>query len=64
MSISLDDVTKCGRSTIITSVGLGVLLFQAAQVRRRELGRAVGDLLRPVTAQADDTSHEKSEPSA
>lgn len=46
MSISLDDVVKFGRSSVTTSVGLGVLLVQAAQVHRREWGQAVEEILR------------------
>jgi hypothetical protein len=64
MSISLDDVVKFGRSSIVTSVGLGVLLFQAAQVRRRELGRAMDDILRTVAAPGEQTTPTREEPEA
>jgi hypothetical protein len=59
MSVSLDDVIKFGRNSIVTSVGLGVLLVQAAQVQRRELGRALEDLLHPVAAQDDNPSTDR-----
>jgi hypothetical protein len=61
MSISLDDVVKFGRSSIITSVGLGVLLVQAAQVRRRELGRAMDGILRTVTVPGGETTPTREE---
>ncbi len=38
----LDDVRRAARDTLYVGVGLGVLAFQAVQVRRRELERELG----------------------
>jgi hypothetical protein len=38
----LDDVRRAARDSLYVGVGLGLLAFQAAQVRRRELERQLG----------------------
>jgi hypothetical protein len=38
----LGDVRRAARDTLYVGVGLGLLAFQAAQVRRRELERDLG----------------------
>ena len=49
----LDDrVVAVVRDAAYVSIGFGVLAFQQAQVRRRELEKTVGGLLRTVAGQA------------
>lgn len=43
----LDDLRRGARDVIYTGVGLGILGFQHAQVRRRELEKALGVGLPP-----------------
>lgn len=43
----LDDVRRAARDSLYVGVGLGLLAFQAAQVRRRELERQLGVAVPP-----------------
>jgi len=45
-------VVAAARDAAYVSIGFGVLAFQQAQVRRREIEKAVGGLVRSVTGQA------------
>ena len=50
---NLDEkLVAVARDAAYVSIGFGVLAFQQAQVRRRELEKTVGSLLRTVTGQA------------
>jgi hypothetical protein len=46
----LDDVRRAARDTLYVGVGLGLLAFQALQVRRRELERELGVPVPPTPA--------------
>jgi hypothetical protein len=54
MSFTLDEIVKSARSGFTTSVGLGVLVFQQAQVQRRQLERVAGDAVRTIGTALDD----------
>jgi hypothetical protein len=54
MSFTLDDIVKSARSGFTTSVGLGVLFFQQAQVQRRQLGRAAEQAARTIGTALDE----------
>lgn len=54
MSFTLDDIVKSARSSLETSVGLGVLVFQQAQVQRRELRRVAGQTLQTLGTALDE----------
>jgi hypothetical protein len=54
MSFTLDDITKSARASLVTSVGLGVLVFQQAQVQRRELRRVAGHALQSFGTALDE----------
>lgn len=47
-----EKVVAVARDAAYVSIGFGVLAFQQAQVRRREIEKAVGGLVRTVTGQA------------
>jgi hypothetical protein len=47
----LADVRRAARDTLYVGVGLGLLAFQAAQVRRRELERDLGVPVPPGPAE-------------
>jgi hypothetical protein len=54
MSLTLDDIVKSAKSGFTTSVGLGVLVFQQAQVQRRQLERAAGQTVRTIGTALDE----------
>lgn len=54
MSFTLDDIAKSARTSLVTSIGLGVLVFQQAQVQRRELSRAAGQTLHALGTALDE----------
>jgi hypothetical protein len=43
--LSTDEISKTVENTLYTAVGLGILGFQHLQVQRRQLERALRDLL-------------------
>jgi hypothetical protein len=45
MGVTLEDIAKAARDGITTSIGLGVLLFQRAQVCRHEIKRTADKVL-------------------
>jgi hypothetical protein len=45
----LDQAAETAQDAVYVSVGLGILAFQRAQVRRRELNRGLDDLRRCIT---------------
>jgi hypothetical protein len=47
--VSTDDVSKTVENAVYTAVGLGILGFQHLQVQRRQLQRALRDLLAKST---------------
>lgn len=46
-----DDVVRTARDALYVGVGLGLLAFQATQVRRRELERDLGVRVPPTPAE-------------
>jgi hypothetical protein len=54
MSSTLDDIVKSAKSGFTTSVGLGLLVFQQAQVQRRQLERAAGQTVRTMSTALDE----------
>lgn len=54
MSITLDDIVKSAKSGFTTSVGLGVLVFQQAQVQRRQFERAAGQTVQTISTALDE----------
>lgn len=54
MSLTLDDIARSARTSLVTSIGLGVLFFQQAQVQRRELSRMAGQALHAFGTAVDD----------
>jgi hypothetical protein len=54
MSFRLDDIARSARTSLETSVGLGVLVFQQAQVQRRELRRVGGQVLHALGTALDE----------
>jgi hypothetical protein len=53
MSLTIDDVVKAAHDGFITTVGLGALAYQQAQVRRRELNRQLPRLLHELGEAVD-----------
>lgn len=47
-----DRIVTAARDAAYVTIGFGVLAFQQAQVRRREIEKVVGGLVRTVTGQA------------
>ncbi|MGH9213159.1 MAG: hypothetical protein ACRD2C_21180 [Acidimicrobiales bacterium] len=41
MGVKVDDIAKAARDGITTSIGLGVLFYQRAQVHRQQLKRTI-----------------------
>jgi hypothetical protein len=54
MGFRLDDIARSARTSLETSIGLGVLVFQQAQVQRRELRRVGGQLLQELGTALDE----------
>jgi hypothetical protein len=54
MSVTLDDIAKSARDGITTSVGLGLLVFQQAQVQRRQLTRVAEQTVRTLGTALDE----------
>lgn len=50
VGVSREDITKAARDGVVISVGLGVLVYQRAQVQRQELMR----ILSKVAAEFSD----------
>ena len=47
-----DRIVTAARDAAYVTIGFGVLAFQQAQVRRREIEKVIGGLVRTVTGQA------------
>lgn len=45
MGVKLEDIAKAARDGATTSIGLGVLLFQRAQVYRQEIKKTADKVL-------------------
>jgi hypothetical protein len=54
MSRTLDDIVKSARDSLTTSVGLGVLVIQQAQVQRRQLTRVAEQTVRTLGTAIDE----------
>lgn len=54
MSFTLDDILKSARGGFTTSVGLSVLVFQQAQVQRRQLNRVAGQAIHGLGTALDE----------
>jgi hypothetical protein len=47
-NVSLDTVSKVALDALYVSVGLGVIAFQKAQVRRNELTKSIEDQVKDI----------------
>ncbi|HEV7761071.1 MAG TPA: hypothetical protein VGO78_18825 [Acidimicrobiales bacterium] len=54
MSLTIDEVVKAARSGFVTTVGLGALAYQQAQVQRQALNRSLPRLLHELGEAVDD----------
>jgi E3 ubiquitin-protein ligase DOA10 len=56
MALDLDDVTKTLQDAAYVSIGLGVIAFQRAQVRRQELRKTLDERVGEAKSTADAMS--------
>jgi len=54
MSVTIDDIVSAAREGFVTTVGLGALAYQRAQVQRQELKRQLPRLLHELGDAVDD----------
>jgi hypothetical protein len=54
MSVTIDDIVSAAREGFVTTVGLGALAYQRAQVQRQALGRELPRLLHELGEAVDD----------
>ncbi|HEY3143401.1 MAG TPA: hypothetical protein VGJ86_19845 [Acidimicrobiales bacterium] len=57
MAVTLEDLGKAARQGVATTVGLGLLILQHAQVQRRDLMERSGKLLKTVGAVLEDKAN-------
>ena len=54
MSVTIDGIVSAAREGFVTTVGLGALAYQQAQVQRQTLGRELPRLLHELGEAVDD----------